>query len=459
MAKLNGTILLVDDDQDVLYTAKMLLKQYFTNVITESSPVEIAKHLNRNPPDVLVLDMNFASGDTSGTDGLKFLKRVREVAPQVKIVMHTAYGDIDLAVEAMKDGATDFITKPWEKEKFVATMKNIFHLSRQERELDTLKSRESTLKRDLDQSFGEIISQSSAMRPVFDTIRKVARTDANVLILGENGTGKELVARELHRQSTRSEEHFIKVDLGAISESLFESELFGHVKGTFTDAKEDRAGRFEVASGGSLFLDEIGNLPLNLQVKLLSVLQNREITRLGANTPTPIDVRLVCATNMPISEMSDDGEFRTDLLYRINTVEIHLPALRHRLEDIPLLTRHFLKGYSHKYHKPNLILGEATISHLQNYSWPGNIRELQHAVERAVILCEGLELLPEDFVFKAHRSAEDEVVSSTTVNLEAIERETIRKAIQKNQGNLSSAAKELGMGRSTLYRKMKKYDL
>ncbi|HAA12813.1 MAG TPA: sigma-54-dependent Fis family transcriptional regulator [Cytophagales bacterium] len=459
MAKLNGTILLVDDDQDVLYTARVLLKQYFTNVVTESTPVEIAKHLKKSPPDVVVLDMNFASGDTSGADGLKFLRRVREVAPQVKIVMHTAYGDISLAVEAMKEGATDFITKPWEKEKFVATLKNVYQLGKQERELTTLKSREKTLRKDLDQPFGEMISKSSAMRGVFDTIRKVARTDANVLILGENGTGKELVARELHRQSTRSGEHFIKVDLGALSDSLFESELFGVMKGAFTDAKEDRAGRFEVASGGTLFLDEIGNLPPSLQVKLLSVLQNREIVRLGANIPTPIDVRLLCATNMPISEMGDEGVFRQDLLYRINTVEIHLPPLRKRLDDIPLLANHFLKTYAHKYHKPELTIADQTISHLQNYSWPGNIRELQHAVERAVILAEGPVLLPDDFVLKAHRGTDNQVVSTTTVNLEAIEKETIRKAIQKNQGNLSSAAKELGMGRSTLYRKMKKYGL
>ncbi|MEL6537000.1 MAG: sigma-54 dependent transcriptional regulator, partial [Bacteroidota bacterium] len=287
----------------------------------------------------------------------------------------------------------------------------------------------------------------------------VARTDANVLILGENGTGKELVARELHRQSARQGEHFIKVDLGALSDSLFESELFGVKKGAFTDAKEDRAGRFEVASGGTLFLDEIGNLPPSMQVKLLSVLQNREIIRLGANIPTGIDVRLLCATNMPISEMGDEGVFRQDLLYRINTVEIHLPPLRKRLDDIPLLANHFLSTYGHKYHKPELTISDDTISHLQNYSWPGNIRELQHAVERALILAESAVLMPDDFVLKAHRASDNQVVSTTTVNLEAIEKETIRKAIQKNQGNLSSAAKELGMGRSTLYRKMKKYGL
>ena len=459
MAKLNGTILLVDDDQDVLYTAKVLLKQYFTQVLTESSPVEIAKHLSKNTPDVLVLDMNFATGDTSGEDGLKFLKKVRELAPQVKVVMHTAYGDIDLAVEAMKEGATDFITKPWEKEKFVATLKNVFQLGRQERELAAVKSREETLRRDADQAFGEIISRSGAMMPVFETIRKVARTDANVLILGENGTGKELVAREIHRQSTRSDEHFIKVDLGALTESLFESELFGHKKGAFTDAKEDRAGRFEVASGGTLLLDEIGNLPLSMQMKLLSVLQNREITRLGTNLPTPIDVRLLCATNMPLRQMCEAGTFRTDLLYRINTVEIHIPPLRQRIDDIPLLANHFLQQFANKYHKGELSIHEEALRQMQTYSWPGNIRELQHAIERAVILTDQNVLEKEDFMLKPQRMMDEDAVNPNTVNLELIEKDTIRKAIQQNYGNLSSAAKELGMGRSTLYRKMKKYGL
>lgn len=459
MAKLNGTILLVDDDQDVLYTAKVLLKQYFSHVVTESSPVEITKHLEKNPPDVLVLDMNFASGDTSGSDGLKFLRQVNAQAPEVKIIMHTAYGDINLAVEAMKDGATDFVTKPWEKEKFIATITNVFYLGKQEQELKALKSREQTLREDLESPFGEIVSRSSAMQPVFDTIRKVARTDANVLILGENGTGKELIARELHRQSLRSKMHFIKVDLGALSEQLFESELFGHNRGAFTDAKEDRAGRFEVAHSGTLFLDEIGNLPSAMQVKLLSVLQNREVTRLGANRPTTINIRLLCATNMPVYQMVKEGGFRQDLLYRINTVEIKLPPLRDRREDIPVLAEHYLKVYSQKYQKKGLKLAKEGFDALARYPWPGNIRELQHALERSVILSDGNVLGVSDFVLNASRDQDEDILIGNTVNLEAVEKETIRKAIQQNQGNLSSAAKELGMGRSTLYRKMKKYGL
>lgn len=459
MAKLNGTILLVDDDQDVLYTAKVLLKHYFTQVVTESSPVEIFKHLKKTPPDVLLLDMNFASGDTSGKDGIRFLQRVRKEAPTVKVVMHTAYGDIDLAVEAMKEGATDFITKPWEREKFLATLTTVFQLSKKERELEALKSREATLRKDLEQPFGQIISKSREMQPVFDTITKVAATEANVLVLGENGTGKELVARELHRQSNRCEQPFIKVDLGALSGSLFESELFGHVKGAFTDAKEARAGRLEVANGGTLFLDEIGNLPQELQVKLLSVLQNREVTRIGANSPTPIDVRLVCATNADLYGMVEAGNFRQDLLYRINTVEVGLPPLRERLDDVPLLAKHFLKTFTKKYQKEHLSLSTAVVDHLKTHHWPGNVRELQHALERAVILSDHESLGPEDFVFSHRRGVDGDVVTGATVNLEAVERETIRKAIQKNDGNLSHAAKELGMGRSTLYRKMKKYDL
>ncbi len=459
MEKKDGSIIIIDDDQAVLYTAKLVLKQIFTQVKTLGHPSQLLPLLAKEIVDVILLDMNFAQGKTSGQEGLFWIQKIIAAAPDVHIVVTTAYGDIDLAVNAMKEGAKDFLIKPWEKEKLVATIVSAYEKKQSEREVNQLRQREQALSKDLDNGFSEIISESPAMEPVFETIRKVSGTDANVLILGENGTGKELVARALHRSSLRSEGPFIKVDLGAVTETLFEAELFGHAKGAFTGAVEDRAGRFEIATGGTLFLDEIGNLSLPLQAKLLTALQSRQIVRVGTNKPISIDARLICATNMPIYEKSaqDKPEFRQDLLYRINTVEVQLPPLRQRVDDIPVLLEHFLDKFSRKYQKDSLKVGERTMKQLQQYPWPGNVRELQHAVERAVIMSSTAKLEVEDFLMS--RKQPPIATSRDTYNLEEVEKKTISEAIRKYQGNLSRASQELGMGRSTLYRKMKKYGL
>jgi DNA-binding NtrC family response regulator len=459
MEKKEGNIMIIDDDQAVLYTAKIVLKQFFTSVKTLSHPSQFIPLLKKEKFDVILLDMNFVQGKTSGQEGIFWIQQILQEAPDVHIVVTTAYGDIDLAVNAMKEGAKDFLTKPWEKEKLVATIVSAFEKKQSEQEVNQLKQREQALSQDLEHGFSEIISESPAMEPVFETIRKVSGTDANVLILGENGTGKELVARALHRASVRKNQPFIKVDLGAVTETLFESELFGHTKGAFTGAVEDRAGRFEIAGGGTLFLDEIGNLSLPLQAKLLTALQSRQIVRVGTNKPISIDVRLICATNMPIYEKAaqEKPEFRQDLLYRINTVEIQLPPLRQRVDDIPVLLNHFLEQFSRKYQKDALKVGERTMKQLQQYPWPGNVRELQHAVERAVIMSSAPKLEVEDFLMTKKQAPIS--TAKDSYNLEEVEKQTISEAIRKHQGNLSRASQELGMGRSTLYRKMKKYGL
>ncbi|SDK86107.1 DNA-binding transcriptional response regulator, NtrC family, contains REC, AAA-type ATPase, and a Fis-type DNA-binding domains [Catalinimonas alkaloidigena] len=455
---------MLDDDRDVLHTARLILKPHFAHVQTESDPGRIPDLLREAHYDVVLLDMNFTPGATDGKEGLYWLRKLRELAPETQVVMNTAYGDIAIAVEAMKEGAIDFLVKPWEKEKLLTTVRNVYELSRARREVAQLKSREQMWQQDLDRPFAEIISQSPAMELVFEAIRKVADTNANVLILGENGTGKELVARAIHRQSGRAAAPFIKVDLGAISETLFESELFGHRKGAFTDAKEDRPGRFELAHGGTLFLDEIGNVSLPLQAKLLTALQSRQVTRVGANHPTSVDIRLICATNQPLYERVEEGAFRQDLLYRINTVELSLPPLRERPEDVPLLVAHYLDLYRRKYQKAEVQLDAAAHEKLLHYAWPGNIRELQHAVERAVIMSEQRLLHPADFLLTGtaagsatRRARRPEPPPS--YHLETLEREAIQKAIEKHRGNLSQAAAELGLGRTTLYRKMEKYGL
>ncbi|MDF9796775.1 two-component system response regulator HydG [Catalinimonas alkaloidigena] len=460
MDKKEGKILIIDDDQAVLYTAKMILKQLFTQVRTESHPSQIMPLLEKEHFDVILLDMNFVQGKTSGQEGLFWIKEMLKVDEKAQIVVTTAYGDIDLAVNAMKEGAVDFLTKPWEKERLAATIVSHYHRHRSEQEVSQLKHREQALSQDLESSFQEIISQSEAMDQIFDTIKKVSVTDANVLILGENGTGKELVARAIHRSSPRAPQAFIKVDLGAVTETLFESELFGHAKGAFTGAVEDRAGRFEIASGGTLFLDEIGNLSLPLQAKLLTALQSKQIVRVGTNKPLQIDVRLISATNMQLYELAEQEHpgFRQDLLYRINTVEIQLPPLRKRQEDISVLVHYFLDLYGRKYQKPALKINERSMKHLRQYHWPGNVRELQHAVERAVIMSDSSTLDVEDFLLSKKRQATGATLKSS-YNLEEVEKQTISEAIRKHSGNLSQASKELGMGRSTLYRKMKKYGL
>ena len=458
MEKEIGKILIIDDDEDVLLAAKMLLKKHAHEVIIEKNPNKIPFLLNNDNYDVILLDMNFSQDTTSGKEGFYWLNQIIEKDPTSVVIMITAFGDVEMAVRALKEGATDFVLKPWQNEKLIATISAALRLKQSYKEVDKLKIAKQQLQEDSNQPFKDIIGESKAINEVFQIIDKVAKTDANVLILGENGTGKELIARALHQKSLRKDNVFIGVDMGAITESLFESELFGHKKGSFTDAKEDRAGRFEVANGGTLFLDEIGNLSLPLQSKLLTILQNRHVTRIGSNKPVAIDIRLVCATNMPIYEMVKENKFRQDLLYRINTVEIHLPPLRERQEDIAQLADHFVKMYCQKYRKNQRTISPNALKRLEKYRWPGNIRELQHAIERAVIMSDNDVLNPDDFFFLMS-GPQDTSIQSDSYNLEDIEKSIIQKAINKYQGNISKAAKELGLTRASLYRRLEKHGL
>lgn len=452
MQKIRAKILIVDDDADVLTAARVVLRQLYESVETESNPQRLAALLQHNRYDVILLDMNYAAGKLSGNEGLFWLNQIMTKNPQQQVIMITAYGDIQLAVDAMKQGAADFIVKPWENEKLEAAVSAAYSRAVIKNEISKT-TRASTQSR-IQES--EIIGISPAFRNVIATVDKVAATDANVLLLGENGTGKELIANLIHQRSLRKHEAFVKVDVGALAANLFESELFGHKKGAFTDAREDRTGRMEAANRGTLFLDEVGNIPLLLQVKLLTALQNREVTPLGSNRSIPIDIRLITATNLDLQQAVRSGQFREDLLYRINTVIITLPPLRERVDDIPMLADHFLKIYTIRYHKPEKSITQEAIRYLQKYTWPGNVRELQHAVERAVILSEQAMLQKSDFLFsttnEVNRTAE-------AFNLDEVERKTILAAIQKYSGNLSKVAKELGVGRTTLYRKMEKYGL
>ncbi|MFQ5628201.1 MAG: sigma-54-dependent transcriptional regulator [bacterium] len=458
MSQKFGKILFIDDDADVLQAARLFLKQHVELMHTEKNPEIIPTLLKNESYDVILLDMNFTRDVSSGYEGFYWLDKILAIDPSSVVVLITAYGDVEMAVRAIKEGAVDFVLKPWQNQKLLATIFAAMRLRQSRIEAKNLRSKQKTLSADLDQPFSDFIGVCPAMQKVYENIRKVAKTDANILILGENGTGKELVARELHRQSQRMDEVFISVDMGALTETLFESELFGHVKGAYTDAKEDRAGRFEIASGGTLFLDEIGNLPLTLQAKLLSVLQNRKITRIGSNKPIDIDIRLICATNMPIHEMVANREFRQDLLYRINTVEIYLPPLRERQEDIPLLVEHFFAVYAKKYSKPNKRINIAALKKLQKYHWPGNVREIQHAIERAVILSDSQVIQPADFYFNMPESTEDGLIFEN-YNLEDVEKIVIRRAMSKYGGNISQAARELGLTRTSLYRRLGKYGL
>lgn len=459
MNKIDARILIVDDDQDVLLAAKMFLKQYFRLVHTEQDPQNIPGLLRTESYDVILLDMNFSRDATSGKEGFIWLNRILEIDPAAVVIFITGYGDIELAVQGIKEGATNFILKPWENKKLLATITANLKIRQSMQELESLRGKQKVLLSNMDLAYGQLIGESMAMQKVMTMVQKVAVTDANVLILGENGTGKELIARAIHKSSHRAEEVFISVDLGAISETLFESELFGYKKGAFTDAKEDRAGRFEAASKGTIFLDEIGNLSLSLQSKLLSVIQNRTVIRLGSNKEIPIDVRLICATNMPLHQMVKEGKFRQDLMYRINTVEINLPPLRERIGDITLLVEHFLQVYCKKYKLSNKRLSPNTLRRLEKHNWPGNIRELQHAVERAVIMSESNVLEPHDFFLSNPEDDKDDSFMPSNFNLEETERMLVRKVIDKHGGNISKAAKELGLTRASLYRRIEKYGL
>ncbi|MCT4614516.1 MAG: sigma-54 dependent transcriptional regulator [Marinifilaceae bacterium] len=453
-----GKILVVDDNEDILFSIKLLLKQHVELIHTKSDPNEIPKMMKQNNYDVILLDMNFTKDAISGQEGYFWLNKILEIDEKAVVLFITAYGDIEKSVKAIKAGATDFILKPWQNEKLLATISSAINLRKSKEEVDQLKSKQKELSAELSRPFNDFIGESEEMQNVFSVISKVAKTDANILILGENGTGKELVARALHRNSSRADEIFVSVDLGSINENLFESELFGHVKGAFTDAKADRPGRFELASGGTLFLDEIGNLSLPMQAKLLTVLERREVTRVGSNKPIQIDIRLICATNMPLKEMAMEDKYRQDLIYRMNTVEINLPALRDRLDDIPALSEHFLDIYTKKYKKKINKLSKPCINRLQEYNWPGNVRELQHLIERAVIMADDKNLGPEDFQLSNIRpnNTDNEFDS---YNLEEVEKNIIQKVLKTNKGNISKAAGELGLTRTSLYRRLEKYGL
>jgi two-component system response regulator HydG len=453
MALRNASILIVDDDPDVLTAVRLLLKTEAASVVTEKNPENIRSLLAKQAFDIILLDMNFNSSINTGNEGLFWLKKLREFGSEAAVIMITAYGDIDLAVRSLKEGATDFVVKPWHNEKLISIIK------------DAVKRKENNKSATgyvsaADSIIGsELIGESEIMQEIFYKIEKIAPTDANILILGENGTGKDLIAKAIHQQSLRADKPFIKVDVGALTETLFESELFGHKKGAFTDAREDRVGLFETASGGTLFLDEIGNISLHQQAKLLSVLQNRKITRIGTNQPIPIDIRLICATNMPLSELANENRFRKDLIYRINTVEIIVPPLRKRGDDIVLLAKHFLRIYSKKYMKSSDDFDAKALEKLCNYHFPGNVRELQYTIERAVIMAENNVLLPADLIFSPIESPKALHDEPDELNLSAVEKNTILKVIEKHNGNISKAAKELGLTRTALYRRLSKYDI
>lgn len=445
----NASILVVDDDKDVLTAVSLLLKTEAREVITEHNPENLRRLLTQHDFNLVLLDMNFKSPIHTGNEGLFWLREIRKIKPDLDIIMITAYGSIDLAVRSLKEGATDFILKPWYNDKLIDHIREALSPKK-------LKApgKESNSKG----NEGEIIGKSAEMQKLFLKINKIAPTDANVLILGENGTGKDLIARAIHQQSLRTQKPFVKVDVGALTESLFESELFGYKKGAFTDAREDREGRFEAANGGTLFLDEIGNISLHLQTKLLSVLQNRQVMRLGSNQPVPVDIRLICATNIPLEELANEARFRKDFVYRIHTVDLIVPPLRTREGDIPLLARHFCKIYGEKYFKPHVSISEKALSKLTGYPFPGNVRELQYSIERAVIMCENDTLEPDDLIFLPLESPLTET-KDKDLKLSSVEKNTILKVIEKNNGNISKAARELGITRTALYRRLNKYEI
>jgi DNA-binding NtrC family response regulator len=451
MAK--GNILIVDDNKSILSALEIFLTPEFQTITTLSDPNQIPTELRKKEYNLVILDMNFNAGINTGNEGIYWLGRIKESNPEISVVMITAYGDIELTVKALKMGATDFFLKPWDNNKLLATLKSALQLNWSKKEVNHLKEKEKGLKTEINREQKFIVGSSPQLMQMLNMVRKVAKTDANVLITGENGTGKELIAHEIHRLSNRAQEVMVSVDMGAITETLFESELFGHVKGAFTDARENRPGKFEIADKGSLFLDEIGNLSFHLQAKLLAAIQNRQISRIGSNQTIPVDIRLICATNKKLESMVHEGLFREDLLYRINTIQIEVPPLRERGNDVLVLTDFFLKKYSSKYNKPNLKINQQAQDKLLKYAWPGNIRELQHTIEKAVILSEGNVLKAEDFFMRPVISGK---TGETQLTLEEMEKRMISLAIEKNNGNLSAAADQLGITRQTLYNKIKK---
>jgi len=451
-----GAVLIVDDNINILKSLQLLLKPEYQKIDILSNPEQIPAMFEKTSYDLILLDMNFKTGINTGNEGLFWLKKIINIDSDAVVILITAYGDIELAVKAIKQGATDFIQKPWDAEKLIATLHSAYKLRASKNEIKRLKSKQQIFHENATKPSFKIIGKSKVMQDVWGVIEKVANTDANVLILGENGTGKDLFARQIHLHSKRSKEAFIAVDMGAISESLFESELFGYKKGAFTDAKENRTGKIEATNGGTLFLDEIANLPLSLQAKLLRVLQEKQITRLGSNNPVDVDIRLVTATNKSIEKLINDGSFREDLYFRINTIEITIPPLRERREDIILIAEFYLKKYREKYEKPHLKLTQTAVEKLNNYHWPGNVRELKHSIEKAVILCNTNNLSTDDFFFKSYFEPH---IEKPSLKLYELEKEAMKKAMISYSNNLSKVAKEMGISRTTLYKKIKKYDL
>lgn len=451
-----GNILIVDDNMSIIRTLEILLGPEFDVVSGITDPNRIPTELRETEYNVIILDMNFLAGINTGNEGLYWLNRIKQDHPEISVVLITAYGDVELAVKALKQGATDFVSKPWDNSKLLATVKSAMQLNHSKKELDFLKQKEKGLKAEINREQKYIIGSSPALVKVMNVVRKVAKTNANILVTGENGSGKELIAREIHRQSARKDELLVTVDLGALSETLFESELFGHVKGAFTDAREDRTGKFETANQGTLFLDEIGNLSIHLQAKLLAAIQNREIQRVGSNESIPVDIRLVCATNKNLEQMVSEGLFREDLLYRINTIHIEVPPLRDRGNDILVLADFFLKKYAAKYEKQGLKINQAAQEKLLAYPWPGNIRELRHTLEKAVILNDSPVLAPEDFFLKPMVLPPH---PDEHLTLEEMEKRMILSSLERNAGNLTKSAEKLGITRQTMYNKVKKYGL
>lgn len=449
----NASILVIDDDTDVLTAVRLLLKTEAKEVVIEKNPENIRSLLSKQSYDVILLDMNFTSSINTGNEGFYWLNKIKELGSEAAVIMITAYGDIDLAVRSLKEGAADFVVKPWHNEKLLATIKDALSKKTNKSGGISLKSADSSTSGTM------LVGESEAIRNIFFKLDKIAPTEANILILGENGTGKDLIAKAIHERSLRKDKPFVKVDVGALTEGLFESELFGHKKGAFTDAREDRVGRFEAANGGTLFLDEIGNISLHQQAKLLSVLQNRMVTPLGTNQAIPIDIRLICATNLPLNELANENRFRKDLIYRINTVEMMVPPLRKRDEDIVLLAKHFAAIYAAKYLKPSISFNEKALDKLRSYHFPGNVRELQYTIERALIMADHDVLMPEDLIFSPLESASTVDDEPDELRLSTIEKNTILRVIEKNHGNITKAAKELGLTRTALYRRLSKYDI
>jgi DNA-binding NtrC family response regulator len=454
---MNSKLLIVDDHKQVLKALIQLLEPEFDSITALSNPNQIISYINKEEFDVILLDMNFSAGVNTGNEGIYWLNRILKSDPLAAVVMITAYSDVNLAVKAIKEGATDFVVKPWDNNKLIISLQAAYKLRQTKIENKKLRDRQKQINKGIINQSDRLIGKSQPIEKVLQIIKKVARTDANVLVVGENGTGKELIVKEIHNNSRRADEAFINIDIGTITETLFESEMFGHVKGSFTDAKEDKTGWFETASGGTLFLDEIGNLSLTMQSKLLTAIQNRVVYKVGSKTPIPFNIRLVCATNKKLEEMVSKNLFREDLYYRINTIVIEIPPLRDRGEDIILLAEHFLKEYAGKYEKFQLKFSSKTLDKLLKYNWPGNVRELRHTIEKAVILCESDILKPEDFLIS--HSSQKPFLEQKPLTFAETEKQALQIALNNNNGSVLKAAKELGLARQTMYNKMQKYNL